>query len=151
MRKDMNSSREFAGETLNSEDEFNGASPINITFVFSYDFERNGPPIATKAHQTANRTLDYNYYDDCKTGEELKEFAKTWCDENDNDEHFKEINIIQAYNPKLVLGQSEWIDFIWRKEIEAENEMHDLKLLYRCEAGMMVWQVSSRQEPTVIT
>jgi hypothetical protein len=29
--------------------------------------------------------------------------------------------------------------------------MHDVKLLYRCEAGMMAWQVTSRQEPTVIT
>jgi hypothetical protein len=61
--------------------------------------------------------MDYNFYDDCKTGEEMRQFSETWCDENDHDLEFAEINIIQAYNPKLVLGQSEWIDFIWRKEI----------------------------------
>lgn len=41
MRKDMNSSREFAGKTVD------GISPINITFIFSYEFERGGPPTAT--------------------------------------------------------------------------------------------------------
>lgn len=98
LMKDLNTTRRLAGQKLD------GASPINITFVFNYEFNRGGPPAATYAHTKDNRTLDYSLYDDCKTGEELEIFAQSDCGKTPDWDEWKQINLIQAYNPKLVLG-----------------------------------------------
>lgn len=69
----MRTAKELAGRKLD------GGSPINITFAFDYQFNRGGPPGALQAHMRDNRTLNYSLYDDCKTGEELIDFAATDC------------------------------------------------------------------------
>jgi hypothetical protein len=100
LKKDVGSAWEFSGMKLDD-----GGSPINITFVFGYDFTRPGPPQSTNAYMKDNRTLNFSQYDDCMTGKELELFALTDCKTVSNpDMEWMHINIIQAYNPKLALG-----------------------------------------------
>lgn len=95
-----------------------------------------------------NRSLDYDYLNDCLTGQELADWANFDCG-NINDKSLShEIIITQAFVPSLVLGQNKFVTEVKQKE-QSENDLrHDIKMTYFCDK---TWDIRATLNPTKYT
>lgn len=92
-----------------------------------------------------NRSLDYEYFNDCNTGLELVEFANFDCG-NINDKSMSVTVIVtQAINPGLVLGQNNWITSVQEKQKDEYDLLHDIKMTYYCDN---TWDIVGTLHPT---
>lgn len=52
---------------------------LDVSIQLDYEFLRANPVTALNAVLKKNRTLEYDYFNDCTTGKELAEFANFEC------------------------------------------------------------------------
>lgn len=84
-------------------------SVLNISLQQDYKFSRAQPPDALDAFYIDNRTLDYNYLNDCLTGKELAQWANFDCGKIKDKSLSHRMIWTQAFNPALVLGQNKFV------------------------------------------
>lgn len=82
---------------------------LNLSLQTDYSFVRAQPMDALTAFFKNNRSLSYEYFNDCNTGKELVDFAKFDCGGVRDKSLSTSVIITQAFNPALVLGQNNWI------------------------------------------
>ena len=81
----------------------------NISLQLDFKFKRAEPSTALEAFMKNNRTLNFTHFNDCVTGQELRQWAHFTCGRIKDKSLSTQIIFTQAYNPGLVLGQNNWI------------------------------------------
>jgi len=64
---------------------------------------------ALKAYMKQNRSIENNFYNDCKFMHEIAEIGHFECGKIRDKSLSTSAILTQAYNPALVLGQNNWI------------------------------------------
>jgi len=90
-------------------------SHLDFSLQMDYEFIRAYPDTALSALMKQNRSLEYDYFNDCNTGKELKEWAQFTCGRIKDKSLSTEIIFTQAFNPAFVLGQNNWITHVNEK------------------------------------
>jgi hypothetical protein len=110
-----------------------------------YNFIRAYPDTALTAFYKPNRTLDYEYFNDCKTGKEMSRLARFTCGDIKDKSLSTTVIFTQAFDPALVLGQNNWISIVNEKQKDAWDLLHDLKVTYFCDNS---WDIKATLNPT---
>lgn len=79
---------------------------LNISLQQNFEFERSQPADALTAYFINNRSLNYEYLNDCLTGKELVGWVKFDCGKIHDKSLSHSMIFTQAFNPALVLGQT---------------------------------------------
>lgn len=80
-----------------------------------------------------NRSLDYDYLNDCLTGRELVEWANFDCGDIQDKSLSQSIIFTQAFNPALVLGQNKFVTEVKEKQKTDASLLHDIKMTHFCD------------------
>lgn len=106
---------------------------LNISLQQSYTFERPQPPSAIEAYYKVNRTIKEEYFNDCMTLLELRNFAEFDCGNIKDKSLSAEVIWTQIINPGLALGQSNQALEVKEKNMTYADLLHDLKMTYFCD------------------
>lgn len=118
---------------------------LNISLQLDFHFTRAYPDTALIAFLKNNRSLDYDFYNDCNTGQELLRYSNFQCGRISDKSLSTSVIFTQAYNPALVLGQNNWITEVQEKQKDHWDLMHDLKITYYCDD---TWEIKGTLNPT---
>ena len=92
-------------------------------------------PAATKtAVNTFESTLNFTNSNDCKTRDEIIAFTHFDCRNASNIGKNVSITFTQMYDKNLILGSSTTVEPIIRREDTLKNQMHSMRLIYKCES-----------------
>ena len=92
-----------------------------------------------------NRSLDYEYLNDCLTGKELEAWAKFTCGDIEDKSLSHSIIFTQAFNPALVLGQNKFVTEVKEKQKTDRSLLHDIKMTYFCDD---TWDIRATLHPS---
>lgn len=118
---------------------------LNISLQLDFHFTRAYPDTALIAFLKNNRSLDYEFFNDCNTGQELLRYSQFQCGKINDKSLSTSIIFTQAFNPALVLGQNNWITEVQEKQKDHWDLMHDLKITYYCDD---TWEIRGTLNPT---
>jgi hypothetical protein len=93
---------------------------------------RNGRSSSSSCPGESDDTQDKNKDGSASSGQQGKTHART-------------VRFAQAYNPDLILGSSDIVDVVTRKEHSKADQKHDILLTYECPDQ---WSVQASAEPT---
>lgn len=118
---------------------------LNVSAQQYYRFERAQPVGAEESYYKVNRSLDYDYLNDCITGKELAGWADFDCGNIKDKSMSHDIIFTQMFNPALVLGQSNFAVEVKEKQKFYNDLLHDIKMTYFCDDS---WDIRASLVPT---